>query len=67
MCFDNLGEENLKVAAFVLFPTSIIVLLEIHQSVKGHILKELRVFFKVNSKDTKTKSVTSIFCLYCYF
>ena len=29
MCFNNLGEENfLKVAAFVIFPTSIMILFE---------------------------------------
>ena len=44
--FFNLGEENfLKVAAFVLFPTSVMVLFEIHQRVKGHVLKELCVSF----------------------
>ena len=37
MCFFNLGEENfLKVAAFVIFPTSAMVLFEVHQRVKGH-------------------------------
>ena len=35
----------LKVAAFVIFPTSIMVLFEIHQSFKGYILNELRFSF----------------------
>ena len=31
VCFNNLGEENfLKVAPFVIFPTSLTVLFEIH-------------------------------------
>ena len=51
-CFNNLGEENsLKVAAFVIFPTSIMVLLEIHQRFKGRYLNELRVTFKVSSAE----------------
>ena len=37
----------LKVAVFVIFRTSMILLLEIHQSFKGLFLKELRVFFKL--------------------
>ena len=52
-----LGEENsvffiiqvkklLKLAAFVVFPTYIMVLFEIHQRLKDHFLKELRVSFK---------------------
>ena len=36
----------LKVEAFVIFPASIMVLFEIHQRFKGHILNELRVSFK---------------------
>ena len=44
----NLGEENfLEVAAFVIFPTSIMVLFEIHQRFKGHFLNELRVSISV--------------------
>ena len=46
MCFFNLGEENfLKVAAFVIFPTSAMVLFEVHQRVKGHFLNEWHVPF----------------------
>ena len=46
MCFFNLGEEKiLKVAGFVIFPTSIMVLFEMHQRFKGHFLNELRVSF----------------------
>ena len=45
--FNNFIEENfLKAAAFVIFPTSIIVLFEIHQKLKCHFLNELRVSFK---------------------
>ena len=36
LCFYNLREEVLKVAAFVIFSTSIMVLLGIHQRFKGH-------------------------------
>ena len=36
----------LKVAAFVLFSTSIVVLFEIYQRFKGLFLNELRVSFK---------------------
>ena len=36
----------LKVATFVIFPTSIKVLLDIHQRFKGHFLNELYVSFK---------------------
>ena len=40
VCFYNLAEENfLKVAAFVIFRTSV--------RVKGHFLNELRVSFKI--------------------
>ena len=45
VCFFNLGEELLKVAAVVIFPTSIMVLFEIYQRFKGHFLNELRVSF----------------------
>ena len=44
VCFYNLGEENfLKVAAFVIFRTLVMVLFEIHQRVKGHFLNKLLV------------------------
>ena len=43
VCFYNLGEE---VVAFIIFPTSIMVLFETHQRFKGHFLNELRVSFK---------------------
>ena len=47
VCFYNLGEENfLNVAAFVIFPTSIMILFEIYQRFKGHFLNELRISFK---------------------
>ena len=36
----------LKVAASVIFPTSVMILFEIHQRFKGHFLNELRVSFK---------------------
>ena len=36
---------SLKVRAFVIFPTSIMVLFEIHQRFKGHFLNELCVSF----------------------
>ena len=35
--------KGLRVAAFIIFPTSIIVLFEIPGRFKGHFLKELRV------------------------
>ena len=45
--FLELGRRKLlKVAAFVIFPTSAMVLFEIHQRFKGHVFKELRVSFK---------------------
>ena len=45
--FYNLGEENItKVGAFVMFPTSIIVLFEIYQRFKGHFLNECGVSLK---------------------
>ena len=40
----------MRVADFVIFPTSIMVLFEIHQRFKGHFLNKLRVSFKVNFK-----------------
>ena len=46
MCFNNL-RKLLKVAAFVIFPTSIKVLFETHQKFSGHFLKELRDSFNV--------------------
>ena len=39
-------KKLLKVAAFVLFPTSLMALFEIHQWFKGHFFNELRVSFK---------------------
>ena len=39
--------KTLKIAAFVIFPFSIMVLFEIHQRLKGHSLNELRVSFKI--------------------
>ena len=47
----------LKVAAFVKFPTSIMVLFEIHQRFKDHFLNELRVYFK-NRFLTKLNSIS---------
>ena len=38
--------KKLEVAAFVIFPSSIMVLFGIHQRLKVHFLNELRVFFK---------------------
>ena len=46
VCFYNLGEKLLKVAASVIFPTSIMVLFEIHERFKDHFLNELRISFK---------------------
>ena len=48
----------LKVAAFVIFSTFIMVLFEIHQRFKGHFLNKLRVAFKDTLKaldDFKSK------------
>ena len=45
-CFDNLDEENLKLAAFVIFQTSQMAFFEIHQKFKGQFLHEFRVSFK---------------------
>ena len=42
----------LKVVAFVIFPTSIMVLFEIHQGFKGHFLNELHIFFNLYDKGT---------------
>ena len=50
----------LKVAAFVIFPTSITVLFEIHQRFKGHFLNELRVSFKVSGNPCHDPNLTSI-------
>ena len=47
LCFNKLREENLKVAAFVKFPTSVMVFFEIHQRLKGPFLNELRVSFNL--------------------
>ena len=48
VCLNNLSEENFwkYIAAFVIFPTSIVVLFEIHQWFKVHFLNELRDSFK---------------------
>ena len=43
VCFYNEREENLKVSAFKIFPTSRMVLFEIYQRFKGNFFKELRV------------------------
>ena len=46
--FYNLGEKKLlKVVAFVTFPTSTMVLYEIHQRFKGHVLNEFRVWTSI--------------------
>ena len=46
VCFNNLGEKKvLKVAAFLIFPTPIMVLFDIYQRFKGHFLNELRTSF----------------------
>ena len=51
MCFYNIRlRKILKVAAFVIFPTSKIVLLEIHLRFKGHFLNEMRLSFKVEAE-----------------
>ena len=47
LCFYNWGEENLKLAAFVILPTSMMLLFEIHQRFKGHFLNGLHVSFKL--------------------
>ena len=52
VCFYNLGDflnflKLLTVTAFAKFPTSRMVLFEIHQRFKGHLLNVLRVSFKV--------------------
>ena len=47
VCFYNFRWwKFLKVAAYVIFPTSIMPLFEIYQRFKGHFLNELRVSFK---------------------
>ena len=40
--------KYLKVAAFVILPTSIMASFEIHRRFKGHVLNELRVSFNIN-------------------
>ena len=51
MCFYNIRlRKILKVAAFIIFPTSKIVLLEIHLRFKGHFLNEMRLSFKVEAE-----------------
>ena len=46
-CFNNLSERRklLKVAAFVIFPTSMTVLFENHQRFKDHFLSALCTSF----------------------
>ena len=59
VCFYNLGEENfLKVAASVVFLTSIMVLPEIHQRFKGHFLNKLCVSFNVETNEIAYKEKT---------
>ena len=41
-----MSRKLLKVAAFEIYPTSMMALFEIHQRFKGHFLNELRVSFK---------------------
>ena len=49
VCFYNIGEEIfLKVAPFVTFPISVMVLLQIHQRFKGHFLNEGHVSFNIS-------------------
>ena len=54
VCFNNLGEwrKLLEVAAFVIFPASIMVFFrtfKIHQGFRGHFLNELRGCFKYDN------------------
>ena len=52
--FLQLRSRNLlKAAAFVIFPTSIMILFEIHQRFKGHFLNELRVSFNEKRLDVR--------------
>ena len=45
VCFNNLGEKKLlKVAAFVIFPISMMVFLKIHQRFKGHFFERIARF-----------------------
>ena len=44
VCFFNLSEENLKVAAFVIFPTSLMVLFEIHPKSQGSLFERIARF-----------------------
>ena len=58
--FFNLGEKKiLKVAAFTIFTTSIMALLEIHQRFKGQFLNELRISFD-GLKQSLCKTPSSI-------
>ena len=59
VCFYNLGEQNFKVAAFIIFPTSIMALFEIHQRFRGHFLNELSVSFKENVPKVEKKAFAS--------
>ena len=52
VCFYNFRwRKFLKVAAYVIFPTSIMPLFEICQRLKGHFLNELRVSFNDYNND----------------
>ena len=52
VCFYNFRwRKFLKVAAYVIFPTSIMPLFEICQTLKGHFLNELRVSFNDYNND----------------
>ena len=44
VCFFNLSEENLKVAAFVIFLTSLMVLFEIHPKSQGSLFERITRF-----------------------
>ena len=59
--FVYVKKTSLKVAAFVIFPTSVMVLFEIHQKVKGHFLNELCVYFKNFAKFTGKHLCPSLF------
>ena len=74
VCFYNLCKKLLKVAAFVIFTTSIMVLFEIHQRFKGHVLNELRVslfeayFFgpkQFNSQETENTKLPLLRIVKC--
>ena len=50
VCFYCLDEKKILKVPFVKYPTTIMVLFEIHQRFKGYFLKGLRVSFKVIEK-----------------